>query len=174
MIDETVVENQEFGEFHHYDATISDSKDQSIAKAMEIMLKDIENYKNNRVIVRPNVSLWKGIIPIVLYLVSMCLLLIMSKDVSALFSINVIYIRMVILAIYIVLFLLLIKPLLIWSINMYQRFAPERIRKLCYFEPSCSEYMKMAIEKYGVVRGLKKGCNRLMRCHWPNGGEDYP
>ena len=29
-------------------------------------------------------------------------------------------------------------------------------------------------EKYGDFRGVAKGIGRLLRCHYPNGGTDYP
>ena len=47
-------------------------------------------------------------------------------------------------------------------------------RLKCVFEPSCSEYMILAVNKYGLVRGVIKGIRRLLRCHPPNGGKDYP
>ena len=65
------------------------------------------------------------------------------------------------------------KSLLIFSIRVYQRYAPARIRENCCFEPSCSEYMRLAIDKYGVCRGALKGFSRLRRCG-PSGGVDYP
>lgn len=36
---------------------------------------------------------------------------------------------------------------------------------MCRFTPTCSEYMKIAIEKYGTFKGLKLGIKRLLRCH---------
>jgi putative membrane protein insertion efficiency factor len=35
----------------------------------------------------------------------------------------------------------------------------------CRFYPSCSEYTRQAVEKYGPVRGLWMGVKRLARCH---------
>lgn len=35
----------------------------------------------------------------------------------------------------------------------------------CRYTPSCSEYSKQAIEKYGVLKGIWKGLTRVMRCH---------
>jgi uncharacterized protein len=32
----------------------------------------------------------------------------------------------------------------------------------------------MAIEKYGVWKGIWKGMKRIVRCHPPNGGIDKP
>ena len=60
------------------------------------------------------------------------------------------------------------------AILLYQKYAPEKMRRSCLFTPSCSEYMLLAIEKYGVFIGVYKGVRRLLRCHHPNGGEDYP
>jgi len=66
------------------------------------------------------------------------------------------------------------SKLLLGAINVYQENAPKRIRMSCRFEPSCSNYMKLAILKYGAIHGVKMGMNRLLRCKVPNGGTDYP
>jgi putative membrane protein insertion efficiency factor len=59
-------------------------------------------------------------------------------------------------------------------IRLYQRWAPARVRASCRFEPSCSNYMILAINKYGLVRGGCAGVGRLCRCRPPYGGIDYP
>lgn len=66
------------------------------------------------------------------------------------------------------------KKLFIWLIHFYQKKAPYYIRSSCRFEPSCSEYMILAINKYGCFKGIYKGIRRLLRCKPPNGGVDYP
>lgn len=66
------------------------------------------------------------------------------------------------------------KRIIIFSIRLYQRYGPYEIRSRCLFIPNCSEYMILAIEKYGVYKGVRKGINRVLRCSEPNGGEDYP
>lgn len=66
------------------------------------------------------------------------------------------------------------KRIIICIIKIYQRYAPTSLREKCRFEPSCSEYMILAIEKYGFIKGVKKGINRLKRCNINNGGFDYP
>ena len=66
------------------------------------------------------------------------------------------------------------KAVLRKLILTYQRLAPVRLRQTCRFEPSCSHYMLIAIERYGVYKGVAKGVRRLCRCHPPNGGIDYP
>lgn len=56
-----------------------------------------------------------------------------------------------------------LKPALIGAIRLYQRYAPERIRRKCLFKPTCSEYAILVIEKYGVIRGVYKAYIRLFK-----------
>lgn len=35
----------------------------------------------------------------------------------------------------------------------------------CNFVPSCSEYAKQAIDRYGFLRGVWLGLKRIMRCN---------
>lgn len=69
---------------------------------------------------------------------------------------------------------LIIKRIIIKFILFYQKIAPQDLRDSCRFEPTCSNYMLLAIEKYGTVKGCFLGIKRLMRCCYPNGGYDYP
>lgn len=71
-------------------------------------------------------------------------------------------------------FAVLSKRAVICLIHIYQHYAPDSVRNKCRFEPSCSEYMIVAIEKYGLLRGIKRGIQRLLRCKDDNGGYDYP
>lgn len=56
------------------------------------------------------------------------------------------------------------KNFLIKLINIYQN-TPLSCHKACRFTPTCSEYTKQAIIKYGVKKGLKLGIKRLLKCH---------
>ena len=67
-----------------------------------------------------------------------------------------------------------IKRFFIGTILLYKAFAPMKMRDACRFHPTCSTYMIMAVNKYGLIIGFIKGVHRLFRCHPPNGGEDYP
>lgn len=67
-----------------------------------------------------------------------------------------------------------LKRILICFVQIYQRYAPDSIRNKCRFEPSCSEYMIMSLNKYGLRKGLVKGIRRLTRCNVHSGGFDYP
>ena len=71
-------------------------------------------------------------------------------------------------------FVLTLKKAVICAVKIYQRFAPDSLRNKCRFEPSCSEYMILAVEKYGVIKGVIKGIDRLKRCNVDGGGFDYP
>lgn len=59
-------------------------------------------------------------------------------------------------------------------VRMYQYAISPIIggRNVCRFTPTCSEYTKQAIEKYGIVRGIKMGIKRISRCR-PGGGFGY-
>lgn len=54
-------------------------------------------------------------------------------------------------------------------INFYQKFlSPNQVffkNSGCVFFPSCSEYTKQAIEKYGALKGIYLGFRRILRCH---------
>ena len=56
------------------------------------------------------------------------------------------------------------RKIVIWLINVYQKI-PLRAHSSCVFLPTCSEYTKEAVLKYGVFIGLYKGFRRILRCH---------
>lgn len=61
-------------------------------------------------------------------------------------------------------------------INGYQKhlsiiFQNKNIH--CKYYPTCSEYTKQAIEKYGVTRGIIKAMARILKCNpFSKGGYD--
>ena len=57
------------------------------------------------------------------------------------------------------------KKFCIFLINLYKKFLSPIIGNHCRFTPTCSEYTKQAIEKYGVVKGIKLGFKRILRCN---------
>lgn len=73
------------------------------------------------------------------------------------------------------------RRVVIGLIILYQRtlspdHGPFRRRfpyGVCKFHPTCSEYTKQALQKYGTIKGLRLGARRIGRCH-PNatGGFD--
>ena len=77
-------------------------------------------------------------------------------------------------AIFIMLFTLSLKQIIIWLVRFYQRYALSETRLRCRFNPSCSDYMILSLEKYGLCFGLVKGLFRLYRCKPPLSGDDFP
>ena len=67
-----------------------------------------------------------------------------------------------------------VKRLAIGCVLLYKAFAPMSVRERCRFEPCCSTYMIMAIQKYGLFIGIFRGIRRIVRCRPPNGGTDMP
>lgn len=64
------------------------------------------------------------------------------------------------------------KKILIFLIKMYQKLTKSSVR-VCKYYPTCSEYTKQAIEKYGAIKGLALGIYRILRCNpWSYGGYD--
>lgn len=68
---------------------------------------------------------------------------------------------------------LYLKNILITMIRLYQRHASAEIRLKCCYQPSCSEYGVLAIDKFGVFKGTILTIKRLRRCEYP-GGIDFP
>ena len=65
------------------------------------------------------------------------------------------------------------KNLLIKLINFYQKHISSGTNPHCKYYPSCSEYTKQAIEKYGAIKGVAKGTWRILRCNpFSKGGYD--
>lgn len=58
-------------------------------------------------------------------------------------------------------------------ITVYQKYLRPRIPAACRFEPSCSEYAKQAIIKYGLIKGVFKGLVRILHCHPFSGKSGY-
>jgi putative membrane protein insertion efficiency factor len=50
-------------------------------------------------------------------------------------------------------------------LRVYQLTISPSLGPTCRFEPSCSEYMRQAVERYGFFHGLARGLRRLLRCH---------
>ncbi len=58
-----------------------------------------------------------------------------------------------------------LKLYLISFINFYQKHLSPLKRPSCVFYPTCSEYTKEAINKYGILKGVFLGIRRILRCH---------
>lgn len=69
----------------------------------------------------------------------------------------------------------LIAKVMITMVRFYQRGISPLLGKNCRYEPTCSQYFILAVQKYGPLRGAWKGFWRIMRCHpFRPGGFDPP
>lgn len=61
-------------------------------------------------------------------------------------------------------------------LEFYQGWISPLLPSRCRFAPTCSEYTRQAIERFGVLRGAAMGAWRLLRCHpfHPGGYDPVP
>ncbi|MGH9646215.1 MAG: membrane protein insertion efficiency factor YidD [Bryobacteraceae bacterium] len=65
------------------------------------------------------------------------------------------------------------RSIMIGLIRTYKLVISPLLPSACRFYPTCSEYMRDAIEKHGVLKGVGMGLRRLSRCHpFHQGGFD--
>lgn len=65
------------------------------------------------------------------------------------------------------------KKIFIYLIEKYQKYISPVLGNNCKYYPSCSEYTKQAIEKYGTLKGSFLGIKRILKCNpFSKGGYD--
>ena len=68
------------------------------------------------------------------------------------------------------------KRILLFIINGYQRHISSWLELKgirCKYHPTCSEYTKSAIIKYGALKGSMIGVRRIIKCNpFSKGGYD--
>ena len=137
--------------------------------------------RTNMKMIRPKINYFRAIISIVLTLATVALftyaIIFALSKFSWYGNIKITYAGQfaILFSLFLIVALIIrAKAIVIFLIRLYQRYGPYDVRCMCVFIPNCSEYMILAIKKYGLIKGIKKGKDRLSRCHDPNGGEDYP
>lgn len=65
------------------------------------------------------------------------------------------------------------KKLVNFFITLYQKFISPSLGSNCRFYPSCSEYTKEAINRFGVIKGSRLGLKRIGRCSPENPDVGY-
>ena len=67
----------------------------------------------------------------------------------------------------------MLKYLLCLFIRCYQLMISPFLPSTCRYVPTCSQYAILAINKYGIIKGLKLAIIRIGRCHpWGGHGHD--
>ena len=66
------------------------------------------------------------------------------------------------------------KKILLKMIEFYKKqISPFLVGIHCKYEPTCSEYARQAISKYGVIKGVFLSVKRIIRCNpFSKGGYD--
>ncbi|HUR98494.1 MAG TPA: membrane protein insertion efficiency factor YidD [Pyrinomonadaceae bacterium] len=65
------------------------------------------------------------------------------------------------------------KFLVLDLLGVYKALISPFLPPACRFEPTCSEYTRQAVEKYGSARGTWMGLKRILRCQpFCKGGHD--
>ena len=68
------------------------------------------------------------------------------------------------------------RKILIKAIEKYQKYISPALASKginCKYYPTCSEYTKQAISKYGCILGIAKGFIRILKCNpFSKGGYD--
>jgi len=68
------------------------------------------------------------------------------------------------------------KKIFIALILFYQKGISPFLGAHCRYQPTCSQYTKEAIQRYGVAKGAWIGFKRICRCHpfHPGGYDPVP
>ena len=65
------------------------------------------------------------------------------------------------------------KFLVLDLLGVYKAMISPFLPPACRFEPTCSEYARQAVEKYGALKGTWMGIKRILRCQpFCKGGHD--
>ncbi len=66
---------------------------------------------------------------------------------------------------------LLIYPLIL-IIKFYQKLISPLLPATCRFTPTCSEYSKICLIKFGIIKGSVLSLKRIFKCN-PWGGKGF-
>jgi len=67
------------------------------------------------------------------------------------------------------------RYLLVALVRVYQLVVSPHVPRSCRYTPTCSEYARQALQKYGAIKGSVLALHRLARCGpWGGHGHDPP
>lgn len=131
--------------------------------------QQIREYCNNHDLSRPKINWLKFILIVASYILVSTLLVAVSVLLTG---------HLYFLAVDVC----LVLPLLVYGnvlgltfIEIYQRYAPEHVRRQCSCQPSCSEYALIAFRKYYWLKAFCLTWRRVfVTCSKPGYHRDYP
>lgn len=57
------------------------------------------------------------------------------------------------------------RELVTGLLRLYKWCVSPLLPPACRYQPTCSDYMRQAVERHGAWRGVRLGVARLLRCH---------
>jgi len=57
------------------------------------------------------------------------------------------------------------RTVILTLIRVYQAAISPWLPATCRYTPTCSEYARIAVERFGAARGTRLVIRRLLRCH---------
>ncbi|HET9034365.1 MAG TPA: membrane protein insertion efficiency factor YidD [Dokdonella sp.] len=60
--------------------------------------------------------------------------------------------------------MIIVSRLILSLLTFYKRFISPLLGARCRFHPSCSDYARVAVARFGSVKGSWLAANRLLRC----------
>jgi putative membrane protein insertion efficiency factor len=58
-----------------------------------------------------------------------------------------------------------VRWIIVGALRVYKFSVSPLLPSACRFYPSCSDYMREAVERHGAAKGVWMGLCRLARCH---------
>ena len=132
--------------------------------------KIVSDYVLRRQLIRPKTN----IITATYFLSLLLLVCFVISIITKLLFEKIPFMLVFILVFFSIMFILL-KKIIIGIVEIYQHYMPEQFRRRCLCMPTCSEYMILAVKKYGALKGMRKGLYRLIHtCQGIDYKIDYP
>lgn len=129
---------------------------------------DIREYCKHHSLSRPPINWGKAVLAILLFEVAIYMLVrMLSLSANSSFFIEE--------TAHIVALLFGGRLILRFVVKVYQRYAPESLRRQCTCKPTCSEYALLALQKYYWPKALILIIRRVVyTCQLPDYKLDYP
>ena len=127
---------------------------------------EIFRYVHERELIRPRFSIPK----LAAWMVVTVVVAFLSSSVLNLYNVARPYLWGTVAALF-----LMVRRLVIATVQVYQRYSPEDVRRSCMLMPTCSEYCILAVRKYGALIGCTMTLYRLLfKCRGQIYREDWP